>query len=101
CYLTLTWKVLCYMSLTQGCKRVVACHMSLAQGLGSRIRRSDIGVFSRRSCALYVPSTRVQEIVACHMSLVQGLGSSFVLYVPSMRVHESIPVRWRVPVRPA
>src|SRR3954471_11547354 len=64
----------------------IACHTSLAQGLESRITRSEIGVFPRRSCVLYVPSTRVQKIVACHMSLAQGLGSSFVLYVPSTRV---------------
>src|SRR3954464_3604505 len=85
--LTLTWKVLCYMSLTQGLKEI-ACYTSLALGLEGRIRRSDIGVFPRRSCVLYVPSTRDQRIVACHMSLAQGLGNSFVLYVPSTRVKE-------------
>src|SRR3954464_13101374 len=47
----------------------------LALGLKGRIRQSDIGVFPRRSCVLYVPSTRVQKIVACHMSLAQGLES--------------------------
>src|SRR3954464_2401396 len=60
--------------------------MSLALGLKDRIRRSEIGVFPRKSCVLYVPSTRVQKIVACNMSLAQGLGSSFVLYVPSTRI---------------
>src|SRR3954468_21235878 len=74
------------MSLTQGLKEI-ACYMSLALGLKSMIRRSEIRVFPRRSCVLYVRSTRVQrEIVACHTSLAQGLGSSFVLYVPSTRV---------------
>src|SRR3954467_3756019 len=74
------------MSLTPGLIEI-ACYTSLAQGLESRIRRSDVGVFPRRSCVLYVPSTRVQrEIVVCHTSLAQGLGSSFVLYVPSTRV---------------
>src|SRR3954467_3588454 len=74
------------MSLTPGLIEI-ACYMSLALGLKSRIRRSDIGVFPRRSCVLYVPSTRVpREIVACHTSLAQGLGSSFVLYVPSTRI---------------
>ena len=67
-------------------QKIVACHISLAQGLKGRIRQSDIGVFPRKSCVLYVPSTRVQKIVACHMSLAQGLGNSFVLYVPSTRV---------------
>ena len=53
--------------------------MSLARGLKGRIRRSDIGVFPKRGCVLYVPSTRVKR--------------SCVLYVPSTSVHESIPVR--------
>src|SRR4051812_10626501 len=93
-------KIACYISLALGLKEIV-CYMSLALGLIGRIRRSEIGVFPRRSCVLYVPSTRVQkescvpyvpgtrvkrEIVACHTSLAQGLGSSFVLYVPSTRV---------------
>src|SRR5438270_2615565 len=86
------------MSLTQGLK-AIACYTSLALGLKSRIRRSDIEVFPGRSCVLYVPSTRVQKIVACHTSLAQGLKGrirrsdigvfprrSYVLYVPSTRV---------------
>src|SRR5436190_21710810 len=56
-------------------KKKIACYTSLALGLKSRIRRSDIGDFPRRSCVLYVPSTMVQKIVACHMSLAQGLES--------------------------
>src|SRR5438270_13091641 len=76
------------MSLTQGLKEI-ACYTSLARGLESRIKRSDIGVFPGRSRVLYVPSRRDQRIVACHMSLAQGLGSSFVLYVPSTRVQRN------------
>ena len=66
--------------------------MSLAWGSKDRIRRSDIGVFPRR--------------VACYTSLALGLKDrirrsdievfpkrSFVIYVPSTRVHESVPVR--------
>ena len=81
----------------------IACYTSLALGLESRIRRSDIGVFPRRSCVLYVPSTRVQrdcgvpyvpgtrvkrcclpyvlgrrvKEVLCYMSLAQGLMKAY------------------------
>src|SRR3954466_11099444 len=94
--------------------------MSLARGLRGRIRRSDIGVFPKRSCVLYVPSTRAKRCctpyvpgrrvkeVLCYMPLAQGFKKDYVpyipgmrverscvLYVPSTRVHESIPVRRR------
>src|SRR3954470_19938796 len=63
--------------------------MSLALGLKVRRRRSDIGVFPKRSLVLYVPSTRVKGIL-CYMSLAQGLKGSFVLYVPSTRVKKVV-----------
>src|SRR3954471_521494 len=81
--------------------------MSLARRLKGRIRRSGIGVFPKRSCVLYVPSTRAKRCcmpyvpgrrvkeVLCYMPLAQGFKRSYVLYVPSTKVHESIPVRRR------
>src|SRR3954471_16837430 len=94
------------MSLTQGLKEI-ACYTSLARGLKGRIRRSDIGVFPKRSCVLYIPSTRAKRCcmpyvpgrrvkeVLYYMPLAQGFKRDYVPYIPGMRVHESIPVRRR------
>ena len=78
--------------------------MSLALGLKGRIRQSGIGVFPKKSCVLYIPSTRVKRYYAPYVpgTSVKGdfvlyvpstrVKRSRVLYVPSTRVHESIPV---------
>src|SRR3954469_24616773 len=89
------------MSLARGFKGVL-CYMSLARGLKGRIRRSGIGVFPKRSCVLYIPSTRAKRCrmpyvpgrrvkeVLCYMPLAQEFKRDYVPYFPSTRVHESV-----------
>src|SRR4051812_27849040 len=66
--------------------------MSLARGFKDRIRQSGIGVFPKKSCVLYVPSTRVKRCFVLYVPSTR-VKRSRVLYVPSTRVHESVPVR--------
>src|SRR5436190_13956523 len=79
--------------------------MFLARGFKDRIRQLGIRVFPKKSCVLYVPSTRVKRCFVLYVPSTRvkrgcvlyvpstRVKRSCVLYVPSTRVHESIPVR--------
>src|SRR4051812_23145916 len=76
----------------QGFKRRFLCYMSLTRGFMKAYWFVRCNL-RRRRFALDAPSTRVKRGRIRRSDIGVFLERSFVLYVPSTRVHESVPVR--------